>query len=320
MLTLTDILTAQRTIRPYIRHTPLLHSPFLSDLSGGDVWLKLENWQPTGSFKIRGALHKIHSLSADEKARGLVTASAGNHALGVAYAAQSLGDIPSDIFVPTTAPRAKLDKLRRFPVQVHQVGGTYDAAHAAAEDFRVANNAVEISAYDDWGVMAGQGTMALEILADQPQTDVLLVPIGGGGVVGGVQTAVAAMRPDCAVVGVQPKASPAALLSLQDGRPHETYDHAATIADGLAGGFGALPFAVIRPYAPQIALASETDMRRAIFTLLDQHQLVVEPSGAIAIAPLLTGSIDVRGKTVACILTGGNLDTGLLRQILDEFG
>lgn len=313
------ILQAQRRIAPFIQPTPLVRSAHLSTQTGADIWLKLENRQPTGSFKVRGAVNKIGLLTPEEKARGIVTGSAGNHGLGVAFAAQSWGDVSADIFVPVNAPRAKVDKLRQFDVTLHLEGDTYEAAHQAAEAFARETGATYVQAYDDLDVIAGQGTTGLEILNDLPDTDLILVPIGGGGLVAGVATAVKTMNPGCRVVGLQPEASPAALLSLRDGIPYDPYDHEPTIADGLAGGFGAMPFYVARTLIDQVLLASEVDLRRATFTLLDREQMVVEPSGAIAITPLLNGALDVAGKTVVCVLSGGNLATTLLRDILVEF-
>ena len=318
-LGLQPILQAHRRISPFIRRDPLARSASLSARSGADVWLKLECRQPTGSFKVRGALNKVGLLTLQEKARGLVTASAGNHALGVAYAVQAWGGARADIFVQANAPRAKVDKLRYFDVALHLEGCTYEEAHQAAEAFARETGATYVQAYDDVDIIAGQGTMGLEILTERPETDLILTPVGGGGMIAGVATAAKAMNPGCRVIGVQPEASPAALLSLRDGVPYDPYDHQPTIADGLAGGFGALPFYIARTLIDQVLLASEADLRRAIFTLLDEHQLVVEASGAIAIVPLLNGVLDVAGQTVVCILSGGNLESTLLRDILIEF-
>jgi len=315
---LSTVLQTHEMIRPFITHTPLIPSPFLSEVSGANVWLKLENQQPTGSFKVRGALSKIGRLSGEQKQKGIVAASAGNHALGVAHAVQSLGDVPATIFVPTTAPAAKVDKLRRYPVTLHLTGATYDDAHQAADAFHAETGATEVSAYDDLDVIVGQGTVALEIFSELPNTDVIVVPVGGGGLVSGITAVSHTLHPHCRVIGVQPTASPAALLSLQQNRAIDPYNHEPTIADGLAGGFGAVPFTVIKAFPPDMLLASEAEIRTAVYTLINQHQLIIEPSGAIAIAPLLNPSIDLRRKTVVCILTGGNLDTRLMRQILQE--
>jgi threonine dehydratase len=304
-LGLQSILHAHQRIARFIGRTPLVRSGHLS--------------ARTGAFKVRGALNKVGLLTPAEKRRGIVTGSAGNHGLGVAYAAQSWGDVSADIFVQANAPRAKVDKLRQFDVTVHLQGDTYEDAHQAAETFARENGATYIPAYDDVDIIAGQGTMGLEILTELPGTDLILVPIGGGGMIAGVATAAKAMNPGCRVIGVQPEASPAALLSLRDGVPYDPYDHEPTIADGLAGGFGALPFYIAGTLIEQVLLASEADLRQAIFTLLDREQLVVEASGAITIAPLLNGALDVAGQKVVCILSGGNIESTLLRDILIEF-
>jgi threonine dehydratase len=298
----------------------LVRSTFLNERTGGDVWLKLECHQVTGSFKARGALNKVGLLSPDQRARGLVTGSAGNHGLGVAHAARSFGGLRADVFVPNSAPHAKVDRLRRMGAGVHLAGATYEDAHQAAEAFGRQSGAVYVQAYDDLDVIAGQGTIGLEIMDDLPAVDVVLVPIGGGGMVAGVATVCKTIHPGCRVVGVQPEASPAAWLSLRDGTPYDPCDHQPTIADGLAGGFGAMPFRIARTLIDEVLLVDEPALRQAVFALLDQEQLVVEASGAIAIAPLLSGTLKIGGLSVVCILSGGNLDSRLLRDILVEFG
>jgi len=222
--------------------------------------------------------------------------------------------------VPETAPAAKVTKLRRFPVTLHQVGHTYEAAHQAAEDFARQTGATYIPAYDDPQVIAGAGTCGLEIIAALPQVDTLLVPVGGGGLVAGLAVAVKGIQPACHIIGVQPEASPAAKLSFEQNQPIDPYDHAPTIADGLAGGFGATPFYIARTLIDDIWLYSEAQLRQAIYTLVDQHQLVVEASGAIAICPLLAQPAQLAGQTVVCVLTGSNLDTTLLAEILQTDG
>jgi threonine dehydratase len=319
MLELKSILAAQARIAPFVRRTPLVHSAYLSARTGGEVWLKAECLQPTGSFKVRGAANKVGLLFAEQRARGIVTGSAGNHGLGVAYASQAWGGVRADVFCPSTAPLAKLEKLRRFEIGLHLAGETYEDAHQAAEAHARETGATYVQAYDDLDVMAGQGTMALDIFEMLPVPDLMLVPVGGGGMIAGVAVAARARAPGCRVIGVQPEASPAALLSLREGRGIDPYDHEPTLADGLAGGFGMLAYDVAGQLIDDVLLTSEEDLRRAVFVLVDQEQLVTETSGAISIAPLLNGSLDVSGKTVVCILSGGNLDTVLLRDILIEF-
>jgi threonine dehydratase len=322
-LKLQSVLEAHKRISPFLRRTPLVRSAYLSALTGGEVWLKCECLQPTGSFKVRGALNKVGLLSREQQATGIVTGSAGNHGLGVAYAAQAQGSIQAavraDIYCPVSAPRAKVEKLRRFDVGLHLEGNTYEDAHQAAEAHARETGATYVQAYDDLDVIAGQGTIALEVLDDLPEVDVMVVPVGGGGMIAGVAVVARERAPGCRVIGVQPEASPAALLSLRDGVAYDPYDHEPTLADGLAGGFGVLPFAVAGELIDEVLLASEADMRQAIYTLLDQEQLVVEASGAIALAPLLNGRLDGTGKVVVCVLSGGNLDTALLRDILVEY-
>ncbi|MBC8449812.1 MAG: pyridoxal-phosphate dependent enzyme, partial [Chloroflexi bacterium] len=217
MLGLRDILTAQRKIGGLIARTPLEYSFLLSQRAGCQVYLKLENWQKTGSFKVRGAINKVASLTEEEKARGLVTASAGNHALGVAYAARALGNVPTTLFVPVNIPASKLKKLEEFECDVRLSGNSYDEAHHAAEDFEQLHGATYIHAYDDPLTIAGQGTVGLEIMEDLPEAEAILVPVGGGGLIAGIALAAKAINPHVQIIGVQPEASPAAYLSLRDG-------------------------------------------------------------------------------------------------------
>jgi threonine dehydratase len=315
-----SVLAAHVRIAPHVRRTPLIHSMYLSARTGAEVWLKAECLQPTGSFKVRGALNVVGQLGSEQRARGIVTGSAGNHGLGVAYAARAWGGIKADVFCPVTAPRAKLDKLRRFEIGLHLEGQTYEDAHQAAEAYARQTGATYVQAYDDPRVIAGQGTSALEVLEKLPAPDLVLVPVGGGGLIAGIAVAVHERAPGCRVIGVQPQASPAALLSLREGRAIDPYDHEPTLADGLAGGFGVLPFAVAASLIDSILLTTEEELRRAVYCLVDREQLVVEASGAISIVPLLNGRLDVAGKTIVCVLSGGNLETSLLRDILVEFG
>lgn len=318
VIALADVLSAQQMIQPHIWHTPLLPSAGLSGLSGGDVYLKMECWQRTGSFKTRGALLKLATLSPEQWAKGTVTASAGNHGLGVAYASKVLGLPPITIFVPESAPDAKVERLQTYDCQVRRAGADYDAAHAIAEAFVHQQGALYISAYDDPVVIAGQGTVGLEVFEDLPEADLLLVPVGGGGLVAGIAIVAKAINPAVRILGIQPEASPAAYLSLQDGRPYETYPAGPTICDGLAGGFGRVPFELAGDLIDEIVVVPEADVRRAVAWLLAREQLVVEGAGAIAIAPLLNGQVKAEGRQVVSVLSGRNLDAALLHEILAE--
>jgi len=318
MLSLQDILAAQRSLSGLITRTPLEYSFLLSRRAGCQVYLKLENWQKTGSFKVRGAINKVASLTEEEKARGLVTASAGNHALGVAYAARALGNVPTTLFVPVNAPTSKLKKLEEYDCDVVLAGNSYEEAHHAAEDFERLHGATYVHAYDDPWTIAGQGTVGLEVLEDLPDAEAILVPVGGGGLIAGVAVAAKAINPQVRIIGVQPEASPAAYLSLRAGRPYEEYEAAPTIADGLAGGFGRLPFETAGDLIDEIVLVSEEEIRAAVFTLLELAQLVVEGSGAVGIAALLAGRVNLAGRKVVAVLSGANIDASLLFEIMGE--
>ena len=318
MVTVADVLRARALIQPHIFRTPLQPSPVLSDQTGGDVHLKLECWQQTGSFKVRGALNKLATLSPAEYEQELVTASAGNHGLGVAYASRVLGRPAMTIFVPENTPRAKLNRLAAFDCHIHRAGKDYDASHELAEAYVDERNALYVSAYDDPTVIAGQATVGLEVLEALTGAHLLLVPVGGGGLVAGVAIVAKSLKPDIRIIGLQPEASPAAYLSLRDGRPFETYPADPTICDGLAGGFGRVPFELAGHLIDEILIIPEADIRRAVAWLVSHEQLVVEGSGAIAVAPLLSGQLEVAGQQVVAILTGRNLDAALLRNILAE--
>lgn len=318
MLTVADVRAAHRLVAAHLWPTPLLPSDSLGQRSGGNIYLKLECWQRTGSFKLRGALNKLASLLPQEWARGVVTASAGNHGLGVATACQALSLPSVVIFVPESAPMAKVKRLAALECQVRRAGADYDACHAVAEAYARDSGAIYVSAYDDPAVIAGQGTVALEILRDLQDIDLLLVPVGGGGLIAGMAVAVKSTQPALRVVGIQPAASPAAFLSLRDGHPYETYPASSTICDGLAGGFGRVPFGIAQHLVDEVLVVPEADIRRAVGWLLAEEQLVVEGSGAIAIAPLLNGQLNIAGQRAVAVLTGRNMDAVLLREILIE--
>jgi threonine dehydratase len=320
MLTLSDVLAAQQTVAHHVWRTPLVPSVALSRLTGGTICLKLECWQRTGSFKVRGALNKLSALSPDVRAQGVVTASAGNHGLGVADAGQILGMSSVVVFVPLDAPTSKVERLAGYTCEVRLAGTDYDAAHVLADAYAQERGSVYISAYDDPVVIAGQATAVLELMEALPDVDTLLVPVGGGGLIAGAAVVAKAVNPAVSIIGVQPEASPAAQLSLRDGRPYETYEAAPTICDGLAGGFGRVPFEMAAELIDDVLVVPEEAVRQSVGWLVSHEQMVVEGAGAIAIAPLLTGQLEAAHRTVAAILTGRNLDASLLREILSEYG
>jgi threonine dehydratase len=313
-LDLDAVRRAQEVLRPHLAPTPLRRS---FALAPRDAYLKLECWQPTGSFKVRGALNIVASLSPDEQRRGIVAASAGNHALGVAFAVQALGGrVAATLFVPQTAPRAKLDKLRTFPVTVRAVGTTFDEAQAEALRHASSTGATYVHPYDDSRTAAGQGTIGLEILDALPNVGTILVPVGGGGLIAAVAAAVKALRPGVHIVGVQAEASPSLRESLRQGRPLLEYAAQPTLADGISGGIGEIVWAH-RARIDEEVLVSEAEIEDAIVALLSADQVLAEAAGAVGVAALRSGRL--RASTPgpwAVVVTGANIDAGVLGRLL----
>ena len=318
MLGLKDILVARRNIDDVLRKTPLQYSFHLSERVGSDVWLKLENLQRTGAFKVRGAINKIASLSAAERSKGVVAPSSGNFAVGVAYAARALGGVPVNLFMPVNTPASKVDKLAEFGAKVFLVGEQYDDADDASMEFQQEHDLTYTDSFNDPFIIAGQGTVGLEIMEELPDADALLVPIGGGGLVAGVAVAAKAVNPSIKIIGVQVEASPSAYLSLKEGRCYERYEYDPTICEGLAGGFGIMPFQIAKDLIDEVVLVNEEETREAIFALLEAEHLVVEGSGAVGVAALLFDKVDLKGRKVVAVISGGNIDIDLLFEILGE--
>jgi threonine dehydratase len=319
MITIADIRRARARTQQHVLHTPLQNSPLLSARLGFDLFLKMENRQYTGSFKPRGAMNKILALTPEARARGIVAASAGNHALGVAHAARALRLKTVDIYVQANAAPAKIAKLRRYDVMVHLTGQTFEEAQQAALVHVQRTGASWVSAYDDVEVIAGQGTCGLEILQDLPDVDTIVVPVGGGGLIAGIAIAAKSIRPSVRIIGVNPTASPSAYLSLRDGRHYDPYDHEPTLAHGLAGGFGRVPFEVAMPLLEEIVLVTDEEIMRAMVALIDAEQVLTEASGAAGAAAALSGRVG-KAQKCAVVLSGGNIDaqtlSGILAQVL----
>jgi threonine dehydratase len=313
-LSLADVERARTVLARHLPETPLRES---LAVAGSDVRLKLECWQPTGSFKVRGATHLLSTLDGEARRHGVVAASAGNHALGVAFAASRLGGgIPATLFVPRTAPRAKLEKLRRFPVDVRETGETYDDAVEAAREFEGRTGATFVHAFEDPRTAAGQGTIGLEILEACPEVGAVLVPVGGGGLIAGVATAVKAISSRARVVAVQPSASPALAESLRLGRPLLAYPAGPTLADGLAGGIGEIAFDH-RDLVDEVVNVTEEEIEDAMVALLASDQVVAEASGAVGVAALRSGKFSSAGRgPVVAVITGGNVDAPVLARLL----
>ncbi|MGQ0535068.1 MAG: threonine ammonia-lyase, partial [Methanobacteriota archaeon] len=307
MLDLRDIEAARGRIRGAIHHTPLVQSASFSSMTGSDLYLKLENLQRTGSFKVRGAYNKILTLKPEERGKGVIAASAGNHAQGVALAAREAG-IPATIVMPADAPIPKVEATRNYGAEVVLFGRDYQEAYEHARSLQGKSGATFIHAFDDDDVIAGQGTLGLEILEDLPDADVVLVGVGGGGLVAGIATAVKARRSGAEVVAVEAKGAGSLGRSFPQGRivPIETVD---TIADGLgARAIGERPFALIRKFVDRVVTVDDSEIATAILHLLERAKTVAEGAGAAALAACLSGKVDIAGKKAVALVSGGNID------------
>lgn len=316
--TLADFEDAAATLEGVIAHTPLDVSQHLSDVLGVPVHLKLENLQRTGSFKIRGATYRLSRLTAEERARGVVAASAGNHAQGVALAAKALG-IHATIFMPLGVPVPKLLATRGYGADVVLEGATVETPLRLAAEFAERTGAVFIHPFDHHDVIAGQGTLGLELMDELPDLDTVILGIGGGGLVAGVAAAVkaraAAEGREVRVIGVQAANSASYPPSLEAGHPLEIRT-SPTIADGIAVARpGDLPFEIIRDLVDEVVTVTEDDIARALLVLLERAKQVVEPAGAVGVAAILAGKVVATGPTVT-VLSGGNIDPLLLQRVV----
>ena len=315
-LSLDDIRAAAAALAGVAHETPLEGSSTFSGIAGFPVYLKLENLQKTGSFKLRGAYNKIRLLSPTEKVRGVIAASAGNHAQGVAYAARHAG-IRSVIVMPETAPLSKVSATRGYGAEVVLAGSSYDEAFARAKQLETEEGLTFVHAFNDPAVMAGQGTLGLEILKALPGVEAVVVPIGGGGLIAGVATAIKELAPHVKVYGVQAEGAPAMALSQKAGKLLQTAA-ATTIADGIAVKVpGDATFEVVRKYVDDIVTIDDEAIASAILMLLERAKLLAEGAGAIGLAALMHGKIAARGP-VACLISGGNIDVNFIARIIER--
>jgi len=311
---LDDVRAAARRLEGVARRTPLERSDALSELAGADVHLKLEGVQRTGSFKLRGAYNGVALLSPEERARGLVTASAGNHGQGVALAARLVG-ARAVVFVPEGAPEVKRRRIARFGAEVRLVPGGYDDAHAAAVAFAAGAGATFVSAFSDPAVVAGQGTVGLELFDELPGVRTIVAPVGGGGLIGGIGIVARALGHGVRVVGVQTDETAAMHASLAAGRPTSTH-YGPTLCEGLSGDVDEPGLALVREVVDEVVLVSEEAVRRAIRWLYVEEGVVAEGSAAAAAAALLEGAVRGLEGPAAVVLSGSNLDAARLASIL----
>lgn len=317
MITLNDIEAAHQRIRPTIHVTPCEYSETFTALSGNPVYFKLENLHMTGSFKERGALNKLLLMSPEERAKGVICASAGNHAQGVAYHATRLG-IRALIYMPEHAPITKVNATERFGGEVVLFGKSFDEALAEAMRRGAADGLTFLHAFDDPAVIAGQGTIGLEILSQNPFIEAVLVPIGGGGLIGGIACAIKETNPKIKIVGVQTSRVPSMIAALKQHEP-VTLPAATTIADGIAvrrAGVHTLP--LVEKYVDDVVTVEEEEIASAILYLLEREKTVAEGAGAAAVAALLHNKTKLRGKKTVSLICGGNIDPLFLCQIIER--
>jgi threonine dehydratase len=315
MVTLDDIVAARRVIEGRLHRTPLVGSAALGARIGAPLFFKPESWQKTGSFKPRGVLTKIAALSDEERARGLVAASAGNHAQALAWAAGALG-IPATVVMPATAPAAKVAATEAY-------GGTvvfepsFLTLFQRAEALVAEEGYTFVSPFDDEAVIAGQGTVGLEILDDLPDVGTVVVPIGGGGLIAGIALAIKSQRPQVRIVGVEPEGAAVMWRSHAAGQPVRL-ERVETIADGLSAPYaGHLTYPLVEQYVDELVLVTDADIRQAMALILERCKLLAEPAGAAALAALLTGAARFApGAPVVALLSGGNVDVGRLADLL----
>ncbi len=312
-----NILQARKVLSSIARKTPLEKSTTFSRMCRAEIYLKLENLQKTGSFKIRGAYYKIWKLlNKGKRITACVTASSGNHAQGVAYAASCLG-LKSIIVMPEFTPIAKIEATRSYGAEIILYGRTYDEAYSKALEICRRIKGVFIHAFNDPDVIAGQGTIGLEVYQDLKDVEIVVVPIGGGGLISGISIALKKLNPNIKVIGVEAEGAPAMKLSIEKGHIVEIKE-IDTIADGIAVKKpGDITFNIVRNLVDDIVLVSDEEIARAVFLLLERSKIVVEPAGAVGIAALISGKINVEGRKVAVIISGGNIDMTLLSRIIE---
>ena len=313
MISMEMLQDARRVLSPVINQTPVLHAPGL--VPDCSFYLKADCLQKTGAFKLRGAYYKIATLSDQEKRRGVIACSAGNHAQGVGFASRDM-HIPATICIPAAAPISKIQATRSYGANVVLVDGVYDDAYAEAVRLRDEQGLTFIHPFDDYRVMAGQGTIGLEILEQLPDVDVILVPIGGGGLISGVAFTMKSLKPDIKVYGVQAAGAPSMQTSVKDGKI-ECLDHVSTIADGIAVKEpGSNTFELCRKYVDDIVTVTDDEISTAILTLIEKHKLIAEGAGAVPVAAVMFNKVPVKGKKVVCLVSGGNIDVTILSRVI----
>lgn len=313
MLTLDKIYKASHVLRSVIRKTDLIHAPLVNPDS--EIYLKTENLQITGSFKVRGAYYMMSQLTEEEKARGVIACSAGNHAQGVALAAAK-NHIKSLICLPDGAPISKVEATKSYGAEVCMVDGVYDDAYKKALELKEEKNYTFVHPFDNEDVIAGQGTIGLEILEQMPDVEAVIVPIGGGGLISGVAFAIKNLNPNIKVYGVQASGAPSMRNSIRDGKI-ECLDHVSTIADGIAVKEpGEHTFQYVSQYVDEIVTVTDDEISAAILALIERQKLIAEGAGAASVAAAMFNKVPIQGKKTVCLVSGGNIDVTILSRVI----
>ncbi len=313
MLTLDKIYKASHVLRSVIRKTDLIHAPLVNPDS--EIYLKTENLQITGSFKVRGAYYMMSQLTEEEKARGVIACSAGNHAQGVALAAAK-NHIKSLICLPDGAPISKVEATKSYGAEVCMVNGVYDDAYQKALKLKEEKNYTFVHPFDNEDVIAGQGTIGLEILEQMPDVEAVIVPIGGGGLISGVAFAIKNLNPNIKVYGVQASGAPSMRNSIRDGKI-ECLDHVSTIADGIAVKEpGEHTFQYVSQYVDEIVTVTDDEISAAILALIERQKLIAEGAGAASVAAAMFNKVPIQGKKTVCLVSGGNIDVTILSRVI----
>ena len=314
-ISMEDVYKAEQVLQNVLRKTELVPSPWFSQESGNHVFIKPENLQVTGAFKIRGAYYKISRLSHEEKMRGVIASSAGNHAQGVSYAAKLLG-VDATVVMPATTPLIKVEATKNYGASVVLYGDNYDDAYKKARELEAERDYVFVHPFDDLDVMIGQGTLALEIINELKQVDKILVPVGGGGLISGVAFAAKMIKPDIKIIGVEPEGASCVTRSLQKNKVI-TLGKVDTMADGAAVKTpGNLSFELVKEFVDEVVTVSDFDIIESILLLLDKHKLIVEGAGALALAGLR--KLEPTGENIVCLASGGNIDISTISAIINR--
>ena len=318
--TVTDVLKAYKFLKDKVRHTPTEYSPKLSKIAGAPVYIKWENQQIRGSFKLRGALYKMNSLNDEEREKGVVTCSSGNHGQGVAIAANDL-KIKTIVFVPNTCPEMKKEAIESLCGKWGRLEvccGGYDFAEAYARKYAEEHQMTYVSSFEDPFVLAGQGTAGVEIFLDEPDIDFLVIPAGGGGLLNGIAIAAKALNPEVEIWGVQSDTSNPWVVSWNDGIVKQV-EYGETLADGLSGGIPQSLLSLAKLRVAGIAEITEEDIKRAIAFAHNEHHQIIEGAGAVSLAAILSGKLNPQGRKTAVVISGGNIDSDKLNKILASY-